>query len=237
MALGKVKRQESQHGSGGQERDGGDEILRVQRGERAEERGADDAKAGAESVHVVHEVERVGDGENPEHGHGVTEKFAGLDQGVAHAGPGVERGEEKLSAEFPRGAKVVSIIQPTQECHSDGTHEDGGQLRGPAVDAVREFLHGICVDPLPVQHAGDDEQGHEQACQHGESPRQRDGCVVNLPLARIIDVTKASAQRAPERQRERRAHCSAESYEHVEGRGKIHGRDDAVIPASAASRR
>src|ERR1035441_5391497 len=69
--------QEAEQGAEGQEGDESHQVLAVRRSNDSEMVGPNRSQAGAEAVHVVHEVEGVDDGENPQDGDGVAEDCAG----------------------------------------------------------------------------------------------------------------------------------------------------------------
>src|ERR1035441_658779 len=69
--------QEAEQGAEGQEGDESHEVLAVRRGNDGEMIGPNCSQAGAEAVHVVHEVEGVDDSENPQDGDGIAEDGAG----------------------------------------------------------------------------------------------------------------------------------------------------------------
>ena len=76
---------------------------------------ADCAEAGAEAVHVVHEVEGVDDGENPQHGDGIAEQHAGDKERDAFARGGDGNGDEQLADEFRERVQFVLVVQASRE--------------------------------------------------------------------------------------------------------------------------
>ncbi len=97
--LRKIVRQETQQRAARPERPSAPrDIDRRNGGDRGEIPCADGAQSGAQSVHVVHEIERVDDGEHPQNCDGVTEHNAGHEQRDAYACRGDEHGNEQLAA-------------------------------------------------------------------------------------------------------------------------------------------
>ena len=91
----KIPRQKSDQRAAHEKARDGDEIFAVRRGDEREEERANRAKPGAQAVHVVHEVEGVDDGEQPENRDGVAENFAGNKQRDALARGGDGDGDEQ----------------------------------------------------------------------------------------------------------------------------------------------
>ena len=72
----KIPRQKTDERAAHQKAGDGDEIFAVRGGDEREKKCANRAEPGAQAVHVVHEIEGVDDGEQPENRDGVAENFA-----------------------------------------------------------------------------------------------------------------------------------------------------------------
>src|SRR5688572_5725470 len=81
----KIPRQETERCAADKKGDGCDEVLLVSGGGECNEQRSNHAKASADAVHVVHEVEGVGHGENPQHGDRVAEDRIGHKECDANA--------------------------------------------------------------------------------------------------------------------------------------------------------
>ena len=71
--LREIVGEKTEQGAKGQEGDQSDQVLAIPCGENGEMAGPDRAQPRAEAVHIVHEVESVDDGENPQNGDNVAE--------------------------------------------------------------------------------------------------------------------------------------------------------------------
>ena len=114
-------RQEAKQCACDEERETGDEILAVVDGDGGEGAGSDGAKAGTEAVHVIGEVEGVGDADNPQDGGGVCENRVFDKEGNADAGEGDYYRYEALSDKLGQGIHGAAIVEPTEEDHAKGT--------------------------------------------------------------------------------------------------------------------
>src|SRR5207302_5898035 len=99
---GKIVRKKTQQRAGANQRNQSHEILSRRGGNQGEAGCGNGSETRAKTVHVVHEIERIGDGEDPEDCDGVAEKGAVNKQRNPHARRGHEQGDETLTAEFRR---------------------------------------------------------------------------------------------------------------------------------------
>src|SRR6266540_5071080 len=111
---GKVEGQETQQRPDSKKRDGGHQVLVKQRRLHAEEGGGDDSKTGAKAVHVVQEIERIGDCYNPKHGDREAEEYIRNEQCDTHAAGGDQPGNEHLAGEFQYWAQFMPVVEPTE---------------------------------------------------------------------------------------------------------------------------
>src|SRR3954470_4136505 len=90
FGAGKSKGQKSDERAAREKGDERHEILRDGGGGggEAEIKCANGPEAAAQAIHVIHEVEGVDDGEDPENGYGKTECEVGNEKGDACAGSG-----------------------------------------------------------------------------------------------------------------------------------------------------
>src|ERR1035437_3558343 len=124
--------QKAEQGAEGQEGDESHQVLAVRRGNNGEMIGPNRSQASAEAVHVVHEVEGVDDGENPQDGDGVTEDEAGNKERNPRASCGDKCGNEELTGELRARAQFTLIVQPTNPKHAQSTEKYAGQFHGAA---------------------------------------------------------------------------------------------------------
>ena len=114
-------RQETKQCARDEERETGDEILAVADGDGSEGTRSDGTEAGTEAVHVIGEVEGVGDADNPQDGGGVCENRVFDKEGNADAGEGDYYCYEALSDKLGQGIHGAAIVEPTEEAHAKGT--------------------------------------------------------------------------------------------------------------------
>jgi hypothetical protein len=201
--LGEIEGEEAEECAGGEEADGGDEVLAVAGGGPGEGPGADEAEAGAEAVHVIHEIGGIDEGNDPEDGDGVAEEGIVDEQGDANAGGGDGGGDEELSTELGEGAEFVFVVPEAERDHSDGAEQDDQELEGAAVEAVAEEVegegfdegrNGRCVARGTEEPKAEDrgEQGDEDAGEDGEAAGEGDGSVMQLAMAGIVDEADAA---------------------------------------------
>lgn len=200
-----VEREESERRTAHSKGEHGDWKLTVQDGDAAGERGRDDAESGAKTVHVVHEVEGVRHGENPENGDGVVqERVRGEDIQVnARSSHGCS--DEELAGEFDDGFEFKLVVEQAEQSHGGCADEDGSERGG----LLRELAGGFGVEK--VRDYPGSEQCDENACENGETAGEGNGLVVNLPVTGIIDEFDAAAPCPPERQGQRRDERSGEA--------------------------
>src|SRR5450759_5891159 len=99
---GKIVGQKTEQRPAGQKRDERDEVLARERGKERKAQRADGSKTGAKSIHVVHEIEGVDEGENPQDRDGVAEDYVRNEQGDPRARRRHQSRDEELTGEFRR---------------------------------------------------------------------------------------------------------------------------------------
>ena len=232
---GEIEGEEAEERAGGEEPDGGDEVLAVAGGGPGEGPDADEAEAGAEAVHVIHEVGGIGEGNDPKDGDGVAEEGIVHEQGDANAGGGDGGGDEELSTELGEGAEFVFIVPEAERDHADGAEQEDQELEGAAVQAVAVEVQGEGFDEgrnRRLVASGMDEpkaedrggQGDEDTGEDGESTGEGDGSVMQFPMAGVVDEADAAGPGAPERESQGGDQRGREEREGVNVQGKAHGR-------------
>ncbi len=244
---GKVIRQKTKQGTDHQEGNERHEVLSAHRRDDGKVPGANGSQAGAKAVHVIHEIESINDGENPEHGHEVAKHEAGNKDGDAGAAGGHEKGDQGLTGEFDGRGKLVPVVEPADPQHPQGPEKNADELDGPAAEPMPEKKRGGWVEQAEVASvliggigvereetggvvrvpqeqegdAGKDARDH-QASHDGKPARERDGPVMNLASARIIDQPDLEAPFAPERQADQHRGGAADDGHQIDVIGEAH---------------
>ncbi len=192
-----------------QESDGGNEVVHRKGGEEAEVEGGNEAQAGAEAIHVVHEVEGVNDGEDPKDRDGVAEKDVWDEERDPNAGAGEGEGDEELSHELWCGLEFVAVVEPAQEEHGEGADADGGELEGAFGEAVAQEGGGFvglrgsgweARRGVPNQEIDDgQEERQDKTGGHRQPAGERDGGGMDFAMAGIIDESGANGPAPPKR--------------------------------------
>ena len=113
-------------------------MLPVHRRHQAEKPGADGSQARAKPVHVVHEIERVDDRQNPYNRDGITESQSVDKQGESHVRRDQERGDQQLTAEFCGGPQLVFVVQGAQHGYAQSAEQDGREFNRAAVQPMAQ---------------------------------------------------------------------------------------------------
>jgi hypothetical protein len=87
---------------------------------------------GAKAVHVVHEIEGVDDGEQPENRDGVAKSFVRHEQRDAFACKGDEERDEKLPDEFRQRFQFMFVVEPAENRDGDCAERDDGEFNTAA---------------------------------------------------------------------------------------------------------
>lgn len=184
-------------------------------GEEGEIEGGDGAQTGAQAVHVVGQVQGVGDSQDPEDGDEVTEEGAGNEEGDADAGGGDGKGDQGLEGELERGTEFRMIVPGANTEHGGRPEEDGGELGGASTEAVGQSFDGDGIDPMrgDGDHAG--EKDGEEAGEQRPTAGQWDGGRMDLAMARVINPPPALAEVTPERNGEGGGKQGAEAGEEI----------------------
>ena len=103
---------------------------------------ANRAQPGAEAVHVVHKIEGVDDGEQPEDRDGVAERDAGHEERDALANGGDGHGDEQLADEFRQRLQLVPVIEPAEKGNGDRAERKNGEFHRALVNAVNDQTGG-----------------------------------------------------------------------------------------------
>lgn len=110
--------------------------LAVRRGDDGKKPGVDGSQSGTQTVHVIHEVECVYHGQDPQDGDGVTEGDARHKERDPNFCGGDNQRGKKLAGEFSQRAQLVFVIQAAQDRDNDGTQNDCAEFEGAAIQAV-----------------------------------------------------------------------------------------------------
>src|SRR5690349_11571665 len=97
---GEIVRQKSKQGAQSQKRDESHQVLAVSRGNNAEVPGSNGTETGAQSIHIIHEVERVNRSEDPKNSNGIMEKLVVDKERYAYSAGGNQRGNQPLSGKL-----------------------------------------------------------------------------------------------------------------------------------------
>ena len=135
-----IPRQKSEQRAAREKARQSDEILAIRRGNERENERADGAQSGAQAVHVVHEIEGVDDGENPENRDGVTENVAGDEQRDALARGGDGEGDEQLADEFRERLQFVLVVQPAE-------NDDGDRAKASTASSIARRSMPWTINP------------------------------------------------------------------------------------------
>src|SRR5581483_6982009 len=210
----KIPRQKTDERAAHEKTNGGDEVFAGGSGDHREEQGADGAEAGAKAVHVVDEIERVENGEQPQDGDGVTEENVVDEQGDAQSGSSHEQGDGELAGQFWKRAKFVFIVDPAENRDGDGADHDHGQFGAASFEAMDDQVgRGRFEDP---EFEGDDaDSGRKQdAEQDGQPTGQGNGAIMDFAMAGVVDQAGPPAPLPPPRKRQQRGQeRPAESHE------------------------
>ena len=140
--LGEIVREKSQQSAADGQRQQSDQVLAMAHRDDRKPPGGDCSNARAKAVHVVHEVQRVDQGQHPEHSDGIAEHDAGNEEGDAHPRCRHGQRDQQLAAKLPGRAQLMPVIQPAQDHHADGAADDREQLPFPLTEAVTEIVDG-----------------------------------------------------------------------------------------------
>ena len=202
---GEIIWQEADQGPEGQKGQEGHEVLAVARGHRRKIPCADRSEPRAEPVHVIHEIERIDHGKDPEDRQSIMQCRDGNEQRDPDTAGGNEAGNQKLAGKLRRRPQLVFIIQNTQQEHADGPAKNAGQLPRPTLDAITQQVPPRSFEPgnpfghrlaQPQQDQGRDHR-QSQAGHDSQTSRKGDGTVVDLPVAWIIDEADADTPTPP----------------------------------------
>ena len=190
----------------GEERDEGDEVLSGHAGDQGKAEGSDGAEAGAKAVHIIHEIEGVYVRQDPEQGDGVAKREIVNEQSDPSAGGGDEECDGALPGKLHCRAEFIKIIQQAQHEHTDSSGKNGGELDAATIQAVQKQglrAGGGVVDswvgwdrPEVDQKSGD-ESREEKARDNAQTAGKRNGFVMDLAMAGIVDKPDAQAPTFP----------------------------------------
>ncbi len=175
-----VVAQEPQGGARGGERERRHQEVAVVAGDRGDAQRRGGGHAGGDPVHVVDEVERIGDGDHPQ------DRERQVDpRGVEHAGsdahgPQRDRRRALVTQTDPR----IHVVDVVEQAH-DREDERAGQYHKQL--AVR---------------AGGEQADHDQPGRHGHAAEVGRGARVGLVAPRVIEHVPASGEPAGQRRQQ-----------------------------------
>ena len=198
-----VVQQEREAGGGDDHREAAHQLLAFEQGDDRQRAGDDRRDHPARGVHVVEEVERVGDHHDPYH------RDDGVDGVAEQAGLGAgghrDRRGRDLDEEPDGGPNGSHVVDETDDPHHDRAGEDRGGLRLP-------FGEGKEKATAPSAMA--------------TPPRYGVGVVCAFPAAGWSVIPLASAKRRGERNQRRDDDERDASGEHDAGHGFLGNRMD-----------
>src|ERR1019366_505151 len=219
----KIPRQKSDQRAAHEKARDGDEVFAVRGGDERENKRANRSDTGAQPVHVVHEVEGVDHGKQPENRDGVAENVAVDKQRDTLAGGGHGHGDENLADEFWERLQLVLVVEPAENRDGDRAEREHGEFNRAAVNAVDNQAGGGNFDDAEFQENCADGERQENSRQHGKTAGERNRGVVNFAVAGIVHEVGAQAPFTPLRQREQRGHERAQKGGGKKIEGKGHG--------------
>ena len=81
-----------------------------------------------EAVHVVQQVQRVGDADDPHQRHGDVEPAARANDADPHVGDHQDARSQELPASLTHGTEAAPVVPQPQERHQRRAEEDAGDL-------------------------------------------------------------------------------------------------------------
>ena len=174
--FGEIIGQKTEQSAGDQEGHRRHQVLGGSAGgDQAEPGRADGPESGAKAVHVVHEIEGVDDGQNPQGRDGVAEDDVVNEEGDANTRCGDQPARPAIGrANFAAGCNSTLSSRKPISNMPKAPGGDAEELRGSAAQAVLEKPHraGRGVEEGKDRSA---EQGGQQAGHHGQPACQGNG--------------------------------------------------------------
>jgi hypothetical protein len=212
-----------------------DQVLAFDGGNHGEKKGAEATQARAKAVHVVHEVEGVDNGENPEHGDGIAEGKILDEEGDADIARGDEAGDDELATKFCGRAQFNFVIQTAKDDDAKSARDDGGEFKTAHLQAMRQEPVGQTkARKVPMDHGRPGEQGQNHAGEHTEAAGKGDRSFVDFAMAGVVHQTGAAAEGAPDWQSQAGNRAGAKKRGYVDVERKIHG--DGKLRSAASFR-
>ena len=168
-------------------------------GDERKNKRANRTDASTKAVHVVHEVEGIDDGEQPENGDGIAKNFAVHEQGDALARRRHGDGDEYLPDEFRQGFEFVFVVQPAENRDGHGAQREHGKFNRAPVHAMNNCGRGRNLYDSQLEQNRPGSKRQQNSCQHGKTACERNWRAVDFAMARIVNEVRAQTPFAPER--------------------------------------
>ena len=184
-----VERKEAEAGPADDQRDRDDRRCALEDGEHPYTDGDDDRQAARETVQAVHEIDGVGDADQPEDGRdraheSELDRLAERQEHVIDGVPGGDHDHcrDDLDGQLDAGGATAVVVHEADCEDQRGRRDDRDALPRPAV-SDRKDPQGECGD-----------QAGQDATRDGETARAGYRNIMALALVRVVDRPPAPAE-------------------------------------------